>query len=59
VVAIIIDNPDQTKAEYGANNPEPQAYKDSAVTRNEAYDVLDTALEYINGPANTQNPDIS
>ncbi len=35
--------------EYGANNPEPLAMKDSAQVRDPSKDALHAALEYIDG----------
>jgi hypothetical protein len=38
--------------EYGPNNPEPLAMKDSAMVRDPSGDSLHAALEYIDGARN-------
>ncbi|MDR7867995.1 MAG: hypothetical protein RIN56_14455 [Sporomusaceae bacterium] len=38
--------------EYGPNNPEPLAMKDSALVRDPSRDSLHAALEYIDGASN-------
>ena len=40
-------------SDYGADNPEPQQFKDSAKVRGEAADGLDAAIEYIGGHSST------
>ncbi len=38
--------------DYGPNNPEPLAMKDSAMVRDPSRDALHAALEYIDGAGN-------
>ena len=42
---------------YGANNPEPQEMKDSAVVRNKNKDALHSSAEYIEGTSSAVSED--